>query len=184
MRSSVRLALAGTAVLAGVAFASPALAADGAYPVAPGNGPTVSSTETTTGKTVTFTAGGFQPGSTVTVSVSDGRSFSLTADSAGNISLSLSFSKAGTYTVTASGVDADGAARTVTASIVVNAAGTTTVSSNEGAPTTTASTPSSDDTGGLPFTGLELGAIAALGAATVIGGATVRVVARRRNVQA
>lgn len=171
MRTSVRIALAGSAVLAGVAFASPAMAADSSYIPAP-TGTTTTTVTVTAGQTFTFTAGGFQPGSTVTVKVSDGRSFSVKANSSGEIALSISFENAGTYTITASGVDANGAARTVSTVVTVNSASVVTATAN------------TNNTGGLPFTGLEVGAIAALGAATLVGGATVRVVARRRGTSA
>jgi hypothetical protein len=168
MRSSVRIALAGSAVLAGVAFASPAFAAVSTYPQHAASGTNTSTVAA--GHSAHFAAGGFKPGSSVTVTVSDGRSFSLVAGGGGAVAENISFASAGTYTITASGVDAGGHARTVSSTVTVSGA-------------LVASAATTSNTGGLPFTGMEVGAVAALGAATLLGGATVRVVARRRGAQ-
>lgn len=207
MRSTIRIALAGSAVVAGVAFASPAFAADAPYPLPPSTGPTVSQSEVQEGSSILFSAGGFEPETTVTIRVSDGRSFTAVADIDGRISVRISFAKAGTYTITASGVDFFGAPRVVSSVVTVTGASGGVVpvsadgnngtsgsgsgsngasgSSDSGSSNGTTSTASnSSDVGGLPFTGMELGAVAALGAVTMIGGAAVRVVARRRSSEA
>jgi hypothetical protein len=181
MRTSVRIAMAGTAVLAGVAFASPAFAAGSTYSTGTGHGTTT--TTVVAHHSAIFVAGGFRPGSAVHVTVSDGRSYTVTANSSGNISLSIAFGGAGNYSVSASGVAAGGGARTVGSNVAVTGGAATGGTGTTGTVASTTSS-SSNDTGGLPFTGLEFGAIAGLGAATLIGGATVRVVARKRVAEA
>jgi hypothetical protein len=168
MRPSIRLALAGS-VLATVAFSTPAFAATSE--VLTPSGPTVSSTTVQSGHSVVFSGGGFAPGSKVSIRVNGSLVGEITAGGAGNFSTSVTMEKAGTYTLSASGVSPSGQARTISTVVTVSGA----------AAASTASTASTTNTGGLPFTGLELGAITGLGSALVLGGVGIRVASRRRR---
>lgn len=119
-----------------------------AYPVQDPDA-SVSSTTVAPGGTVTFTAGGFGPGTPVTVTAvrTDGeaagavdlvaagtgrmgaglvvvrsatKTFDAVADSNGSVSVPVSLGAAGTWTITASGVDADGNPLSVSSTVLVS----------------------------------------------------------------
>lgn len=102
-----------------------------AFLVAPGAasayGPTedatVSDTNPDPGEPFTFSASGFEPGSevTITVNTDDARvdPAMATADSTGVASASITIDVEGTYTITASGIGADGQPLTVSETVVV-----------------------------------------------------------------
>lgn len=134
------------------------------YPPCP---PAISTDTTVTapGSSFHLTLHGFKPGSTVTVTVTiNGQTVTLgtfVADANGDVSANVALPnsvKAGSYTITASGVDASGAARVLTSAI--------TVAASTG--------------GGLPFTGQEIGIASLLGAG-LVGAGSVAVVAGRRR---
>src|SRR5690348_16732706 len=117
---AIRRLLAGAALGVVASFGLPAAAAvaEPAYPPAVG-GLTVSSTSVSVGGSVSIAAGGFAAGSTVIVTVRVAGvgvvdSFSVEADSSGDIGASVKLSTSGNATITVSGVDANGAARVLT----------------------------------------------------------------------
>lgn len=92
-----------------------------------GNGVTTSATEAVPGTEVTFSATGFKPNSDVTITLSkNGVSAALTinttANAAGSVSVKVVMPEgitAGDYVLAAEGVDPSGAARIVSAPIMV-----------------------------------------------------------------
>lgn len=108
------ITLAGSIALIG---AVPAMAVT--YP-APAPGATVSDGTVNVGETFTFAGVGFVPGETVTVTVRQGRgngsvlnTYTVTADSNGAFTLSLSIGKPGSFTITAVGAGGKTASTTV-----------------------------------------------------------------------
>jgi len=89
---------------------------------------TVSDTNPDPGEPFTFSAAGFQPGSEVTITVNTDDATvapasvtaqTVTADSTGVASASITIDVEGTYTITASGIGADGQPLTVSETVVV-----------------------------------------------------------------
>ncbi|WP_285319368.1 LPXTG cell wall anchor domain-containing protein [Pseudarthrobacter sp. lyk4-40-TYG-27] len=189
------LALAGSIALVGSA---PAMAAT--YPALP---PAVGVSDGTPapGQTFVFTAQGFLPGETITITITVAttgaanaggtavsakipvfqapQTLSATADAQGKISVPLAISEAGTYSITAkgntSGVTVGPVTVTVAAALANTGGSGSTVAGNAGgAPLA--------NTGGLANTGADSGLIlwTLVGAGALAAGATSVVVVRRR----
>ncbi|MDQ0118084.1 LPXTG-motif cell wall-anchored protein [Pseudarthrobacter defluvii] len=183
------LALAGSIALIGSA---PAMAAD--YPAGePGVG--VSDGTPAPGQTFVFTAQGFLPGETVTITITvvttgaanaggtavsakipvfqAPQTLSATADAQGKISVPLSISEAGTYSITAKGNVSGVTVGPVTVKVAASLAST--------GGNAAGSAPLAN-TGGLANTGADSGLIlwTLVGAGALAAGATSVVVVRRR----
>ncbi|HEV7896636.1 MAG TPA: hypothetical protein VGP31_02160 [Planosporangium sp.] len=175
----------------GAAVAVPSAASAQDYPPPPGTVPA----KAVAGEAVPFAGTGFKANSSVTISVTYGSSNStasyqvaekgqvalaglpapravvntVTTDANGAFATTVKLTQAGKATITGAGVDPSGAARTVTATVVVTAAG------------------SGNSSAQLPVTGQDgqtLGKQVALGVGTVLLGAFMiglTVVWRRRS---
>lgn len=142
-----------------------------AYPPSTGNG-TLSNSVVTPGQAATFCGGGYAPGSTVVVTVDGAFYRSVTANGSGSFCASVRMSSAGTHTLRARGVTSSGQVRTVSAMLIVRS-GAVSGADNEAS--------GSSDDGSLPFTGAEVGLMAA-GAALLLGaGVGARYAGRRRR---
>jgi hypothetical protein len=116
------------------------------------------------GQTVTVTVTGFAPFSKVKIVLQPGSVGlgTFTTNGSGAVTATLTVPKglgAGAYTITASGVDANGAVRILSAPLTVKSAGSGS---------------------GLPFTGFELGAASLLGAG-LLGAGTIAVASGRKR---
>ncbi|MEN3361989.1 MAG: hypothetical protein V7637_5971 [Mycobacteriales bacterium] len=153
-------------VIASVGLPAAIAVAAPAYPPSTG-GLSVSSTTVTAGGSVHVTGTGFGAGTTVTVTVWVGGvavdSFSVVADSSGEISTGVLLSHSGTATIVVSGVDSSGATRVLTS--VVEAA-------------------SVSASGSLPDTGASVRTPLVLGGALLLGGAGAILAGRRRRRRA
>jgi len=174
---------AGSIVSAG----APALAD---YPGPSPAPPSVSASTVVSGQSVTFTAGGFAPGSTVTVTDNGVIVGAAGADAHGVFVLSVTIGSVGTHTLTAAGRDASGAPLSVTATVEGTASGGSSDGSLITGPAGSGTSSGTTSTGRasglkpttLPRTGSDLvvpGAIS--GVALVLMGGTGVVVARRRR---
>ncbi len=124
-----------------------------------------------------FTAGGFDPGSSVTVVVTScGVSHTSTVTAGADGSFTASTSGAGTTSYSATGTNPDGSAATVTTSAVLDAACTVAAVGGTGASGGTGTSGS-----GLPFTGFAAGTAGVLGLGLVAGGTVLIVASRRRR---
>jgi hypothetical protein len=124
----------------------------------------------------TFTGGGYAPGTGVVVSVSScgtTKTYNAVADSSGAVSVPVT--SAGETSYAATGVDADGLPLTNTSSALV------TDSCPGGAVLTDTGAVGGNGGGGLPFTGFEVGAAAAIGLAAIGAGSVVVMASRRRR---
>ncbi len=161
MRIRRLLALA-TLAFAGSALAAPAALA--AYTPSSGQG-TVSSTTTTQGGTVQFSGDGFQPGGTVSVTVNGTSVGSATAGANGTFVLGVKLTACGTNTLTGTGTDPNGGARSVSSVVTVTCAA--------------AAVPQK---GALPFTGTNFALPGlALGLGLVLLGTFAVTLGRRRR---
>jgi len=154
-----------------IAVGSPAFAAP--YPAPPALPPSVSAGTTVQGESVTFTAGGFTPNTTVTVLDNGVPVGTATADANGVFVLAVTVANCGANSLTATGVGDNGPVSVSAAvqGVCTNPASTGT-SATAGPATATA----------LPRTGNSLavpGAIA--GTALIVLGGTAIVVSRRRR---
>lgn len=135
---------------------------------------------TSGGGTASFSASGFDPGSSVTVVVTScgvSRTSTVTADADG--SFTAATTGAGTTSYSATGTNPDGSAATVTTSAVLDAACTVAAVGGSGA---TGGTGTGTSGAGLPFTGFAAGAAGVLGLG-LVGGGTVLIAASRRRRQ-
>lgn len=160
----------------------------------------VSSSTVAVGGTLTFTAGGFQPNRAVTVSVTrsdigaggSGNGFlvirtaavgnqSVTADSAGAVSVPVKVGRSGVYTITASGFDPNGDARSVSSTVNVPAVAASGTKSVAAGPAAAAAA----GTGSLARTGVDNVATMAWVAfgVLVLGGVLVSVATGRGRVR-
>jgi hypothetical protein len=136
---------------------------------------------TSGGGTASFSASGFDPGSSVTIVVTScGVSHTSTVTAAADGSFTAATTGAGTTTYSATGTNPDGSAATVTTSAVLDAACTVAAVGGTGATGATGGTGTSGT--GLPFTGFAAGAAGVLGLG-LVGGGTVLIVASRRRRQ-
>jgi LPXTG-motif cell wall-anchored protein len=158
--------VAALGAVAGALIASPALAAPAYPPVTAAL--TVSASTVTRGGGVNIHGSGFEPGSAATVTIRAADfgvvdDFSVTADDSGAVASKIWLTRPGTNTITITGVDAEGAARTVVADVLVTAPA--------------ASAPSAS----LPNTGATIFGPLALGGVLVLGGAGALLIGRRRR---
>jgi LPXTG-motif cell wall-anchored protein len=162
----VRRIAALIAVAAAALFASAGAA--NAYTTTTSTG-TVSSATVTSGGSVTFCGGGFEAGSTITITVNDAAAGTDTASSTGTFCAEVTIQGTGTFLLRAQGVNPDGGVNVVTATVLgVQAAA---AGSGGGA--------------ALPRTGSDLGTqiwIAA-GLLALGGGLVALTVARRRETE-
>jgi hypothetical protein len=133
---------------------------------------TLSNSIVSPGQAVSFCGSGYRANSSVAVSV-DGRYYkTVTADGSGSFCARVRLSRIGQHALRARGVGPQGQVRVVSAMLTVRGS-VTSGTDNE------ASGSTSD--GGLPFTGAEVGLMAA-GAALLVGaGVGARIVGRRRR---
>lgn len=122
----------------------------------------VSDTTVAEGDPVTFSGGGFAAGALVRISVDGVQTTTVTADGAGAFSVTLTLKGLGAHVLAASGLEAGGRVRVVSATVNVVAA-------------------QSGSGGGLPFTGSEtyLALLGGLGLVAV--GTGVSLLARSRR---
>ena len=156
----------------------------GGLPRALAGAPSVSASTVQPGRSVTFSAGGFGPGSTVTVTDNGVVVGTATADANGVFVLAVTIGSVGTHTLTASGTDANGAPLSVTATVegVLSGSPDGLLISGPGGSATTGGSTSGTTLTALPRTGSDLvvpGAVS--GVALVLMGGTGVVVARRRH---
>lgn len=118
----VRRLAAVMAVLAAAVFVS-AGAASAEYTPTTSTG-TVSSATVSAGGSVNFCGGGFAPSSKISISVNDTAVGSDTADSGGNFCHRVTIRGAGTFVLSARGVNAQGGTNVVTATVLGVAAST------------------------------------------------------------
>ena len=175
------LAAAAFCVGSVVATGAPALAD---YPGPSPVPPSVSASTVQPGRSVTFSAGGFAPGSTVTVTDNGVVVGTATADANGVFVLSVTIGSVGTHTLTASGTDTNGASLSVTATVegVLSGPPDGLLISGPGGSATSGGSTSGTTLTALPRTGSDLvvpGAVS--GVALVLMGGTGVVVARRRH---
>lgn len=141
MRRATIVALFGLLTLVGLGSSASAQP----YPPSEDEG-TVNRSTVEAGGSVIFCGDGFAPGSTVTILVDEEVEGTRTADAEGEFCTTITLDEPGTYELSGVGVDADGGARVVTATVTVVAAG--------GLPRT-----GSDST--LPAIGIGLGLVTA-----------------------
>jgi LPXTG-motif cell wall-anchored protein len=154
---------------AGVLIATPAHAAP-AYPPATA-ALTVSASTVSAGGGVNIHGTGFEPGSAATVTIRAADfgvvdDFSVTADESGEVASKVWLTRAGTNTITITGVAPGGGQRTVVADVLVTAPG-------ESAPST--------PTESLPNTGARVIGPLTFGGILVLGGAGALLLGRRRR---
>jgi LPXTG-motif cell wall-anchored protein len=164
--------VAALGAVAGALIASPALAAPAYPPVTAAL--TVSASTVATGGGVNIRGAGFEPNSAATVTIRAADfgvvdDFSVTADDSGAIASKVWLTRAGTNTITITGVGPGGEARTVVADVLVTAPA-------EAAP----SSPSA----GLPNTGANLLTPLTLGGILILGGTGALLIGRRRRHRA
>ncbi|HVQ95035.1 MAG TPA: LPXTG cell wall anchor domain-containing protein [Mycobacteriales bacterium] len=162
-------------VIASVGLPAAAAVAEPVYPPATG-GLSVSATTVSAGGSVHVAGGGFEAGSTATVTVRVTGigivdSFTVTADDSGVISTNVLLSHSGTTTIVVTGVDPTGAARVLTS--VVEATSVSASGSGSGS-----------GSKALPDTGASIGAPLVLGVALLLGGAGAVLAGRRRRRRA
>ena len=122
------------------------------------------------GQGVVFCGSGFRPGSTVTITVGTAFYETVHANAGGTFCATVRLTSAGQYVLRATGIGRQGEVRIVSATVTVRAS------------TVSGSVASGSTSGGsLPFTGAEVGLMAA-GAALLIGAGTgARFAGRRRR---
>jgi len=156
-----------------VALGSPAVAQPD-YPAPTPVPPSVSASTVVQGESVTFTAGGFTPGTTVAVMDNGVQVGTATADANGVFVLAVTVANCGANSLTATGVGDNGPVSVSAAVQGVSCTNPTSTvpSATAGRPTATA----------LPRTGNSLAVPGALtGTALVLLGGTAVVVSRRRR---
>jgi hypothetical protein len=153
--------------------------ADPVYPLPTAGQGSVDSSVVQAGTCVTFSGSGFKPGTPVVIK-DDGKVVrTVTADSSGTFSTPVCFSSnahIGPHVLTGAGTGANGAARVVTAIVTVfGVTDTQPVSGGNGGGA------GNGNGGGLPFTGLDVATLVALGLGLVLAGVGLATRGARRR---
>lgn len=170
---AIRRLLIGAALGVIASFGLPAAAAIAApaYPPSVG-GLTVSASTVTAGGSVSVAGSGFEPGSSVNVTVRVSGvgivdNFSVVADMNGSIATAVRLTVAGETTIVVTGVDVNGAPRILTTVVEAASAGGSSGSASGGA--------------SLPNTGASIRIPLVLGGALLLGGCGAILSTRRRR---
>jgi hypothetical protein len=164
------------AAISGAMFVTLASGA-GVAVAAPYGGISASGVVTSGGGTATFTGSGFGPGSQVLLTVSScgtSQDYNATASSAGTISVPTT--GAGQTGFSATGTDGDGLPLTLSSTAMMSDACTVAAVVGNADPAA-----GGTGTGGLPFTGFEVGSVSAIGFVAIGGGVLVIAASRRRR---
>jgi hypothetical protein len=174
-----RKGLVRSAAVSGVVFVALASGA-GIASAAPYGGVSAAGVTTSGGGTATFTGSGYEPGTTVLLTVTScGTSKAYSAIAAGsNGSIAVATTGAGQTDYSATGTDGTGQTLTLTSSALLSnaCASTVAIGGNGGTGTGTGT-----GTGALPFTGFEVGTAAAIGFAAIGTGLVIVGASRRRR---
>ena len=155
-----------------VAVGSPAVAQPD-YPAPTPVPPSVSASTVVQGESVTFTAGGFTPGTTVAVMDNGVQVGTATADANGVFVLAVTVANCGLNSLTATGVGANGPVSVSAAVQGVSCTNPASTGSGAAGPATATALPRTGNSLAVP------GAIA--GTALIVLGGTAIVVSRRRR---